>query len=953
MKHFELASKSESSLRWVGLAAAGLMAVALAGCGGGGGGDAEPSVSDSVPTVPVPAGTNPVRLTSTTPAATFAALTPSVPSVAVSINSATVVSFSVTDGSGNPVIGLGSRSQGAAATLASYPNIAFSMAKLVPGEIVPATGAHAAYTTPSRWVSYIVTTVPTFRSATDKTIVASVPTRPTTDNTGTLVDNGNGTYTYTFYRDITKIKAAVDGATLVAPNVAADLGDLTFAPNLVHRLTIQISGNAPGTGTNMPDGRQITAAVPMTRPLDVVYDFIPATGKAVTASDPSRQITATSKCNDCHYALGGIPGDTASSSGAGFHGGGRNEANYCVVCHTDQRKYGRVEGATLADGNYALTKDAAGRTTSAGTYRVNGMAVGNFPNLIHKTHFGKMLTKNGYDYAGLEFNEVRFPQDARNCTKCHDGSASSTAKTAQGDNWMNVPGRVSCGGCHDGINFATGKGVTLKDKAKGRAVSDFGHVGGIQVNDGNCATCHTPAANDIYHIPVTPPNLASALHVSGGNANTSSASIASNTSRLPAGAIKVTYDLQSVSRSASKQPVMVFKMLQNGVAVLLNDKATKTEIWDNFMGAPSVYFVFAMPQDGIAAPADFNASASSYLRSLWNGTATGTSAGTLSGPDAGGYYTATLTGVTIPDNAVMLSGGLGFSYNVRTALPLTQTNLADYPVANSTATGLIDGMPNKTGGLIVVSPNVTKVAAGYTGRRAIVSDANCNNCHQELGTFTEDSFHAGQRNDGTTCSWCHTPNRASSGWSADSTTFVHAIHAGNKRATKFNWNAMSATDGFWDVKYPGVLKNCESCHLPDTYDFSSTGSAITSPNNRQVKTVMAGTSTLATFKTSPYIAQTAGTAYGAGYSVNTATGAVNAAAGTTLVTSPIAAACFSCHDRATRNPGETFSPVEHMENNGGSIYRPRSSALTKTEGCMDCHSSANKTTGIKPAHSIR
>lgn len=88
---------------------------------------------------------------------------------------------------------------------------------------------------------------------------------------------------------------------------------------------------------------------------------------------------------------------------------------------------------------------------------------------------------------------------------------------------------------------------------------------------------------------------------------------------MPVGAIKVGYDVQSVSRNAAKNPVMVFKLLQNGVAVPLNDKTTKTEIWDNFMGAPSVYFVYAMPQDGIAAPADFNASASVYLRSLWNG----------------------------------------------------------------------------------------------------------------------------------------------------------------------------------------------------------------------------------------------------------------------------------------------------------------------------------------------
>ena len=32
--------------------------------------------------------------------------------------------------------------------------------------------------------------------------------------------------------------------------------------------------------------------------------------------------------------------------------------------------------------------------------------------------------------------------------------------------------------------------------------------------------------------------------------------------------------------------------------------------------------MFAVPQDGIAAPADFNASASAYIRNIWNGTGT-------------------------------------------------------------------------------------------------------------------------------------------------------------------------------------------------------------------------------------------------------------------------------------------------------------------------------------------
>lgn len=922
MKQSEQSIKYRPSFHWSRLATASVMALALAGCGGGNGDDTT-SVTPVAPGVTAPTGTAPVTVTNLTPAQ-FAALTPTVTVGGVAVNSPPVVSFAVSDGptTNNPIIGLGSKSQGATATLASYPNIAFSLAKLVPG----------VGTAPSKWVSYVVTTVPTYKSATDKTVVASVPTRPSTDNTGTLVDNKNGTYTYTFYRDITKVKELVDAATDSGSNKKADLGDLTYEPNLVHRLTIQLSGNAPGTGTNTANGVQLTAGVPMKNPVDVIYDFIPATGKAVTATDPSREITATGKCNECHSKLGGIPGDTSTDSGAAFHGGSRNETKYCVVCHTEQRKYGRSEATTTATGY------------SGSTYRINDIAVGNFPNQIHKIHFGKMLSKDGYDYAGVKFKEIKFPQDARNCTKCHDGSAASTAKTAQGDNWLNVPSRVACGGCHDGINFATG--------AITKAGVTTNHFAGPQTNDSTCATCHTAERNSLFHLAVTPPNPANALLAGGTNANTNAAWIASNTSRLPAGAIKVTYDIQSVARNADKRPVMVFRMLQNGVPVPLIDRVSNpaaTEIWANFMGAPSVYFVYAMPQDGITAPADFNASASVYLRSLWNGSATGT----LTYDATSGYYTATLTGVTIPDSALMLTGGLGYSYNVKSSLPLTQTNLTDYPTAAATGSGLTAGMSNKTGGLIVVAPNVQKVAAGYTARRAIVSDALCNKCHQELGAFTEEAFHGGQRNDGTTCSWCHTPNRTSSGWSADSTSFVHAIHAGAKRTVPYNWHAVSASEGFWDVKYPGVLKQCETCHLPGTYDFSAAGSAVPSPSNRPYRTVMTGTSTVAAISTSPYVAQTAGTVYGGGYSVSAATGSITAAAGTTLVISPITAVCFACHDNdttASTSLGET--PVAHMKRQGGSIYEARATALAKTELCSTCHG-ANGAASISTVHSIK
>jgi OmcA/MtrC family decaheme c-type cytochrome len=589
------------------------------------------------------------------------------------------------------------------------------------------------------------------------------------------------------------------------------------------------------------------------------------------------------------------------------------------------------------------------KTFTSETRLVDGRTIGNFPNYIHKIHTGKLLAHEKYDYADVLPAETTYPQDIRNCTSCHDGSsaASRTTKTKDGDNWKAKPSTLACGACHDGINFTTGAGITLKDKSAGLTQSNvngtgLAHAGGPQPNDSACSLCHVSNSIDVAHLPVTPPNPGNALVVSGGNANTNSAWIASGSSvgRIPAGAIVPTYEVQSVSRNASRQPVMVFRWLQNGTPVPINPFATASvnpktglkEMWDNFMGSPSAQFVFAVPQDGIAAPADFNGSVSGYLRKIWDGSATGSGAGTLAGPDAGGFYTVTLTGVTIPDNAVMLTGGMGYSYNAVNTQPQTQTNLAGFPV-----TAPVTGQTNKAGGLIVIAPNVQKVATGYTGRRAIVEDKRCNACHQELGTFTQDAFHAGQRNDATTCSWCHNPAKTSSGWAVDSTNFVHAIHASAKRTVPYNWHAVSATEGFFDVTYPGILNDCQTCHLPGTFDFSATPAQALS--TRLLRTVGQGTYT-ASVSLSPYV--TPGTDYGNNFSFNAASGVTTEAAPTTLVLSPTVAACSACHDSA--------SAISHIKSNTGSFYQTRSAALGTSESCLVCHGTG-KTADIAVVHS--
>src|SRR5205085_2508035 len=190
-----------------------------------------------------------------------------------------------------------------------------------------------------------------------------------------------------------------------------------------------------------------------------------------------------------------------------------------------------------------FTSNGAIKTFTSETRLVDGRTMGNFPNYIHKIHTGPFLAHENYDYAGALPAKTTYPQDIRNCTSCHDGTSTSprTIKTRDGDNWKNKPTVLACGACHDGIDFKTGAGITLHDKAAGLTQSNvngtgLAHAGGAQGDDSACSLCHSANSIDVAHLPVTPPNPNNALVVAGGN-NTNSAWIASGGSvgRLPAG----------------------------------------------------------------------------------------------------------------------------------------------------------------------------------------------------------------------------------------------------------------------------------------------------------------------------------------------------------------------------------------------------------------------------------
>jgi len=161
---------------------------------------------------------------------------------------------------------------------------------------------------------------------------------------------------------------------------------------------------------------------------NVLFDFRPD-GGAVTEQWAA---IATSTCNECHDPLA-------------LHGSRRREVKMCVLCHNPQS----------ADPDTGNTVD--------------------FKVMIHKIHRGANLPSveagGSYRIGSHDYSEVEFPQDIRNCTKCHRPEAP------EGYIWYTLPSRAVCGSCHDDIDWETGEG----------------HDGGIaQETDELCSVCHIP-----------------------------------------------------------------------------------------------------------------------------------------------------------------------------------------------------------------------------------------------------------------------------------------------------------------------------------------------------------------------------------------------------------------------------------------------------------------------------
>ncbi len=807
-----------------------------------------------------------------------------------------------------------------------------------------------------------------------------------------------GQYTYQF-PSTSQISAAQLGNTHTLFMFASRQEDVSGGPC-----------TAPGTGVNpfssCPPSADNTKGYTA---VNVINNFDPSTGNAVAAT---RDVVKKENCWKCHDGF--QPKGLVS---AAFHSGNKVDGRICNVCHNPARTsnpwansnqfvhrihayaesemphYACVDTQTALGTNWSplgLTSVGVPAYAGGGQAAVTPSSLTD-ASVCNTTVFASPFKPTIKSLAFHELGvEMTYPQDIRNCDECHGGAA-------QGAQFNTNATPSACNSCHgNNLMYWFGSQTAINSEMGGSAA--YFVPGCVAGNEADCIVKAHPK------LAVSPPDpqgclLQSGMQPVGCNGNTNAAYLA-NAGQVPFGADAWSYHISSVGLDVNGHPQMTFGLLKNGTPVpfdyCTNAGAAQTDklvLFNSTFGGPSLYFAYAVTQDGIPTPADFNGSASAYLPAVCSEghvalTGTGTKASTtqvatISGPDGSDEYTVTLVSTANLSSAgiSMLTGGVGYTYNPSSTPPLTETNLGQYVetdyAISTIGTSYIYGNKGaavtvKTGGLVVPIKNVTQVATGFTGRRVIVDNAKCDNCHARLGA--KPTFHAGQRNDVPSCSFCHRPNQGSGGWSANASTFVHAIHGAEKRTVKFAWEGgcnigstfratvQPAAGVYWqygdcidnssasydvtkitaprfyypEVTYPGLLR-CSECHT-DGF-FAQTEAAA---SNLGWTTYAQGTSAYGVNANTAYPYITPTTVYGQGFAFNAnawattsapilAPGASIQAVGTTLVGSPIAAACFSCHDDT--------ATVTHMTANGGHVYEARSTAQVNlaSEACLGCH----------------
>jgi len=408
-----------------------LLFAALAGCGGGGGGGGGGVVA---PNAALSGGTI----------------------TGITLSSPPVVTFVVNDSTGKAITGL--RLSDPTGTLPADPacnnsNVTFAIAKY-DGANWQSLISRQRYAVSAPGQNSVIEGTTDPKPATGGyTNPATAVTDPNTRIVG-ILEEANGVYTYRFATDVStplSMANAVDKRNVALGKVANDGHVVVQDGKTLHRVALQLCYVDPVTGATVKANPYMDFTLANNRGTP----FLDGQGNLA----PAHKVVDRASCNECHQNFA-------------QHGGNRVEPNYCVICHNPGSR-------DFQTGNPI-----------------------DFKLMVHKFHMGRRLTQDyavrsavaRKDTAGV-ISGVLYPQDQRNCVKCHDGSVAAVNKTAQGDNWKTKPSKHACLSCHDNYKTAGSKWQIAHAPYASQFAPSVADPDAT--SDAVCQSCHNDAGGGI------------------------------------------------------------------------------------------------------------------------------------------------------------------------------------------------------------------------------------------------------------------------------------------------------------------------------------------------------------------------------------------------------------------------------------------------------------------------
>jgi len=164
-----------------------------------------------------------------------------------------------------------------------------------------------------------------------------------------------------------------------------------------------------------------------------------------------------------------------------------------------------------------------------------------------------------------------------------------------------------------------------------------------------------------------------------------------------------------------------------------------------------------------------------------------------------------------------VEGGWSYTFNTKLPMDAEGSYSVSFEGRITTEVNGSDERDSAENAMVAVAVTDSEPEA----RRMVVDDAKCEACHSNL------SLHGDNRKNATEyCQTCHMPNATDEEvrleGEAESIHFKYMIHKIHRGAELENlpyivYGYRSSVHDYSEVHYPGDLRNCETCHVEDSY----------------------------------------------------------------------------------------------------------------------------------------